>query len=1342
MKTKNQQTFASFAEVRGHIPAPFIIRLWLLLLLALLMPTVSQAVETVCARVKIEIKQELTLERQAFDAQMKINNTTVDGIISNVSVEVKVTDENGTPVAITADSNDQTAKFFLRVSGKQGISDITGIGSVAPQTAATINWLLIPAPGSAGNNPFGKKYLVGAALKYTFGGEDTVLDVSPDVITVKPLPLLTLDYFLTQNVWADDALTPEIEPVEPFTLGVRVKNEGFAAAKALKIDSAQPKIIENNQGLLISFLITGSYVDDKPAQNTLLIDFGDIAPATSKMGRWVMETSLAGKFTEFVAKFSHADELGGTLTSIIKATNPHFLLHDVWVDLPGRDSVRDFLAQDGNVVTVYESDGTDTEATNRSSVATLIASSSGDQANYLLNIPATDGFAYVKLPDPFSGKKEISRMVRSDGKLVSPVNAWLSKTRNEATKQWQYWVNLFDMNTTGHYAADFQTPQVVAVAPQLQFIPNRQVQETRQVSFLVEASSPQGKPVTITAGPLPQGASFAMQPASPATPGLVRAVFDWKPAKGQAGDYPITYTASDGALSTNLIANIKVEAFTPPHGPETPTIEQPLSGAQVTRLKPTLAAQASTNPDDLTTQIQFEVYADASMTQLLASEQVDKAVPAPGNGGGPVPQPTEWTVPNDLTDNTHYWWRTRAFDGVVYSPWATAQFFVNLYNDAPNTFNLIYPDPGLEVSTLTPALTWNNSTDKDGDDITYDVAIYKDPALNTKVAKATDVPADASGNTSWTDTMPLVNHSTYYWNVTAKDTLGAQTISFARPFTVNTGNEAPTNPVIVTPAIGGQSGEVNPVLEVQNSEDADHDPLTYVFEIDTVNTFDSAAKKTSGVVTQGIGDTTDWPAGDLIENQHYWWRVKAQDGHADSTWVVGDFLMNIENDQPETPTVKNPGSGSWTAVLQPILEANPAIDPEGEEVRYQFEVYQSADLSVKVSESISNTTVLMLPAPLTDKTTYWWRVRALDPQDAASGWSPATLLYVSTGPYQPPTIAVTEPAIPIAPTIARSTTVPGGMRKEATINWEGVGPNIESTVALFYDTQNSGFAGTLIKDGLTQKAGTQKGSYTWDVTNLSLAPGAYYIYATITDAGGKGKAYAPGAIVFPTLHQAGGIRVPALNTLRTTEGGGTAKYAIRLSGVAPVANVTVPLSSTDTRKGTVSPASLVFTPDNWSLDQAVVVTGKDNCAPGANLPYQIQPGKAVSLDPNYIGLMGAALNISHNDDSDLSGTTSNPNLHICGLAIVKEQKINAKLWEYTLSAQMSNTGASLNSITAKLTQLPATMHIIEDALSFGVANQGDTITSDDTIIIQSPTKVTVTTFKKAAGFIWTVTTSP
>jgi len=78
------------------------------LLLAALAATALPALaqETVCARVKIEIKQELTLERQAFDAEMRINNTTDTGVIENVSVVVKIADENGTPVAVSDNPND------------------------------------------------------------------------------------------------------------------------------------------------------------------------------------------------------------------------------------------------------------------------------------------------------------------------------------------------------------------------------------------------------------------------------------------------------------------------------------------------------------------------------------------------------------------------------------------------------------------------------------------------------------------------------------------------------------------------------------------------------------------------------------------------------------------------------------------------------------------------------------------------------------------------------------------------------------------------------------------------------------------------------------------------------------------------------------------------------------------------------------------------------------------------------------------------------------------------------------------------------------------------------------
>lgn len=60
------------------------------------LPALAQ--ETVCARVKIEIKQELTLERQAFDAEMRITNTLPSTALDRVHVDVWVTDEAGQPI--------------------------------------------------------------------------------------------------------------------------------------------------------------------------------------------------------------------------------------------------------------------------------------------------------------------------------------------------------------------------------------------------------------------------------------------------------------------------------------------------------------------------------------------------------------------------------------------------------------------------------------------------------------------------------------------------------------------------------------------------------------------------------------------------------------------------------------------------------------------------------------------------------------------------------------------------------------------------------------------------------------------------------------------------------------------------------------------------------------------------------------------------------------------------------------------------------------------------------------------------------------------------------------------
>ncbi|MFH0729314.1 MAG: Ig domain-containing protein [Pseudomonadota bacterium] len=493
------------------------------------------AAEGLCARVKIQINQELTLERQAFEAHMKITNGLSGIAIKNVAVQVNFSDEDGNSVQASTDPNNTSARFFIRPDTMTGIDNIDGGGLVAPSSSADINWMIIPAPGASNGVPQGTLYYVGATLTYTMAGEEQTTEVMPDYIYVKPMPSLTLDYFLPTDVYGDDAFTDEIEPEVPFPLGVRVANNGVGKAVNLSINSAQPEIIDNELGLLIGFHIESTEVNGQPAQPTLKADFGDIGPNTAGVAKWIMTCSLSGKFVDFTADFSHSDELGGELTSLFDSVNTHFLVKDVRVDLPGRDGKDDFLAKDGSVYRVFESDNVDTLVTDYTAPQAAITATGPGACQ--LTLPVTAGFMVVKLPDPENGRQVIQSVIRSDGKIIPSQNCWLSKTRDEENN-WLYFIHLFDANTTGSYAVRFGAPQQ-SHTPVLQFIADHSGVEGGQLAFMVQASDPDGTTPSLSAAPLPAGATFTDR-------GDGTGIFDWRTLPGQAGKYVVTFTATDG----------------------------------------------------------------------------------------------------------------------------------------------------------------------------------------------------------------------------------------------------------------------------------------------------------------------------------------------------------------------------------------------------------------------------------------------------------------------------------------------------------------------------------------------------------------------------------------------------------------------------------------------------------------------------------------------------------------------------------------------------------------------------------------------------------------------------
>ncbi|MBV9866090.1 MAG: family 16 glycosylhydrolase [Abitibacteriaceae bacterium] len=119
-----------------------------------------------------------------------------------------------------------------------------------------------------------------------------------------------------------------------------------------------------------------------------------------------------------------------------------------------------------------------------------------------------------------------------------------------------------------------------------------------------------------------------------------------------------------------------------------------------------------------------------------------------------------------------------------------------------------------------------------------------------------------------------------------------------------------------------------------------------------------------------------------------------------------------------------------------------------------------------------------------------------------------------------------------------------------------------------------------------------------------------------------------------------GIIVNPTAGLITTEAGGTATFTVKLSS-QPTANVTLGLASSNVAEGTVFPASLTFTANNWSVPQTVTVTGVDDFVVDGNQPYTIITAPAVSADSNYNGLNPADVAV-RNTDNDSAGITVTP----------------------------------------------------------------------------------------------------
>lgn len=427
------------------------------LLAALVQPiSAQQQQQGLCARVKIVILQELALERIGFEATLEVTNNDGEDPITDFAAAL--TFEN--PILTTnATSNDASPFFFVRAPTLESVNGVNGDGVIAPSAKAVVRWFIIPKPTAGGTTPDGIRYKVGCRLAGKMRGVDIpseVLLAIPAPIFVKPDPQLEITYFMPRDVQGDDPFTSQVESPIPFTVGVLVKNSGYGVARKLKIDSQQPKIVENQTSLLIVAQLLGARVNDTAVTPpTLTVNIGDIQPGQTRKGAWDMITTLSGEFVEFKASYTHASELGGQDTSLIKSLKSYFIAHEVLHDQPGRDALKDFLTDTDNDEsffpdTLFESDGNVLPVNVLSNV--VVNGSAGPGGSFTVTLNADrNGLGYMRVSDPGQARLKIASVVRSDGKVINANNVWTNIRYDIGTNFRRNYLNIFDLVELGNY---------------------------------------------------------------------------------------------------------------------------------------------------------------------------------------------------------------------------------------------------------------------------------------------------------------------------------------------------------------------------------------------------------------------------------------------------------------------------------------------------------------------------------------------------------------------------------------------------------------------------------------------------------------------------------------------------------------------------------------------------------------------------------------------------------------------------------------------------------------------------------------------------------------------------
>lgn len=456
---------------------------------------------------------------------------------------------------------------------------------------------------------------------------------------------------------------------------------------------------------------------------------------------------------------------------------------------------------------------------------------------------------------------------------------------------------------------------------------------TYDVLYSVDSMFPPGLTTIVNAG---ANIEYQISGLTPATQ------YFWR-VRSKNVNGVIKYSVKESFTTFGEVSSLPIQSY-------------PIGGATVFTNNPTLYWYFPYNSFGYTYEVRYKASASGSWEDTV-------------NVGGSLSY--TW---NGLSGGTSYDWQVRSNNGVVYSDWTGTATFVTAVSNSgtPQTPIVSYPFGGVTIYSLTPTLYWYLGTSL-GSGLTYEIELRTDNSF-------TGVPGITGVADMYYTVSTLLPGTTYYFKVRSYNGSTYSNWSDEASF-VTFGATGDIFPYLSYP-IGGQIVYTNSVN------------LNWYMVGSAASVFYELQIKAgdSSFTTSIPGlSTTSFTANALIPGTTYFWRVRANNGNANSAYTFVESFTVSGNVGSLVPILSWPIGGAATGTTVDLYWYMNGSAPS---ISYQVVYASESDFSNQVTVNTANQTTQL--TGLVPGVIYYWKVRTFN-GTAYSAFTPTETFVTNAG---------------------------------------------------------------------------------------------------------------------------------------------------------------------------------------------------------------------------------------------------------------------------------------------------------------------------------------------------------